>query len=223
MKTRSVVLAALFFACAAASAPAEVGRAFHISQLKCKAASCSVGEGYQPGLSTVEVRGNLPSYAGYSVRLFVFRRTGSSLHTVSQTTLGIFSDGGFTASIPAYNYTDGVFVFALMPKNADTVLAGGMFTKGTPAAPQQQRAATGSASGDWIGIAGTFGRVRIFPNGTYYFNELRGSYQQSGDQIVFSGPLAVWNNGRATMHNGLIEFYWTTAQGAKQYFVFEKQ
>jgi hypothetical protein len=222
MRTRFVLFAALLFACAVTSAPAEVGRAFHITGLKCKAASCSVGEGYQPGLSTVEVRGNLPAYAGYSVRLFVFRRTGSSLSVISQTTLGIFSDGGFTASIPAYNYNDGVYVFALMPKNADTVLAGGMFSKGTPAAPQQSTTSS-SASGDWIGIAGTYGRVRILPNGTYYFNELRGRYEQSGNQIVFSGPLAVWNNGRATMHNGLIEFYWTTAQGAKQYFVFEKQ
>jgi hypothetical protein len=84
-------------------------------------------------------------------------------------------------------------------------------------------AATSGITGEWIGIAGTYGDVHIYGDGSYTFNQLRGSYRQSGRNITFAGPLAVWNGGHATLGNGVIEFYWTTAQGAKQYFVFEKR
>lgn len=204
-----------------ATSQAQVGHAFQLSRLKCKAASCSVGEGYQPGLSTVEVNGNLPAYAGYSVRLVVARRSAGHFTIVSSTTLGIFSDGHFTVSIPAYDLRDGLYVFAIMPKNTDDILAGGSFRKRTPIAVRQ-RTATSSLSGEWIGINGTAGRVRIFADGTYTFNDQPGRYQQSGNQITFSGPLSLWNDGRATVGDRVIEFYWTTPEGAKQYFVFEK-
>lgn len=224
MRTRLSVLTALLFVCAASLADADPGHAFRISGLSCKAASCHTAEGYQPGLTTVEVEGNLPDYAGYSVRLIVARRSGEHLAVVSTTTFGIFSDGHFTASIPAYNYPDGRYGFAIAPKQRDTLLAGGTFTKGTPrAVPVSTRTSSGAGlTGEWLGIAGTYGRVRIYANGTYLFNELSGRYQRSGNTIVFSGPLSVWNGGRATIGNGTIEFYWTTAEGAKQYFVFEK-
>jgi hypothetical protein len=224
MGKRCIFLAALFFACATAAPLAQVGHAFQLSHLKCQAASCSVGEGDQPGLSTVEVTGNLPAYAGYSVRLAVARKSHGHFRIVSSTTLGIFSDGHFTASIPAFNLRDGLYVFAIMPKNADEILAGGTFSKRTPDAPARRTPATSTSAltGEWIGINGTAGRVRIFADGTYTFNDVSGSYRQSGDQITFSGPLSAWNGGRARIGAGVIEFSWTTAEGANQYFVFEK-
>lgn len=207
-----------------AAARADVGQAFRVTGLTCKAATCHTAEGYQPGLTTIEVEGNLPQYAGYSVRLIVVRKNGANLSFISRTTLGILSDGHFTASIPAYNYPDGRYGFALLPKQRDAVLAGGAFTKGTPGAAQVATRVSNRAglTGEWIGIAGTYGRVRIYGNGTYLFNELSGTYRRSGNAIVFSGPLSVWNGGRAMIGERTIEFYWTTAEGAKQYFVFEK-
>jgi hypothetical protein len=223
-KTCLSFIAALVLLGTGAKAQARVGQPFHLSRVRCNAVHCSVGEGYQPGLSTLELSGSLPDYAGYSVRLVVGRRSENGVKIVADTLLGIFSDGHFTASIPAYNYADGAYAFAIVPKQSRTVLASGTFVKRGNA---QNRVAvqvqsSNALTGDWIGIAGTFGRVHIYPDGRYTFNELAGRYTSSGNTIVFSGPLAVWNNGHATIGNGTIEFYWTTAEGAKQYFVFEK-
>jgi hypothetical protein len=220
----SLLGAVLLFEFAVGPALASVGHPFTLSHVRCKNATCSVGQGYQPGLSTVEVAGALPAYAGYSVRLIIARKSGSSVAVVDERTLGIFSDGHFTASIPAYNYIDGTYAFAIVPKQSKDVLAAGVFVKGDaePNSVVPKHSASTALTGEWLGIAGTYGRLRMYSNGTYLFNELGGHYETSGNFIVFSGPLAVWNRGRATIGNGTIEFYWTTPEGAKQYFVFEK-
>ena len=42
--------------------------------------------------------------------------------------------------------------------------------------------------------------------------------------MVFTGPLSAWNQGRGKLKpkGDVIEFYWTTPSGAKQYFVLAK-
>jgi hypothetical protein len=45
----------------------------------------------------------------------------------------------------------------------------------------------------------------------------------SGNQVSFTGNLAAWNGGRATLTKpDLMEFYWKNASGATNYFAFGK-
>lgn len=43
---------------------------------------------------------------------------------------------------------------------------------------------------------------------------------QSG--LPFDGALSSWNNGRATLKDGVIEFYWKNAYGFNQWFVYSR-
>lgn len=48
-----------------------------------------------------------------------------------------------------------------------------------------------------------------------------GRFTVEGDRLVFTGALAAWDEGRATLTQpDVIEFYWTAASGAKNYFAF---
>lgn len=218
-------LAGVLLVCASTIAQAGVGEPFRLSNVACNDATCSVGEGDQPGLSTVEVSGNLPAYAGYSVRLIIGRKFRGHTSVLDERSLGIFSDGHFTTSIPAYNYADGRYVFVIMPKQKDSILVVGTFIKqsiGRHRSASSTSASSADLIGEWRGINGTAGLVRILADGTYTFNGAPGRYERSGNSIVFSGPLSAWNGGRGTIGDGTIEFYWTTSEGAKQYFVFAK-
>jgi hypothetical protein len=211
-------------------ARAEAGKNFAISRIACRNVTCQKAEGLQGGLTTIEVEGKgFSQLAGYSVRLTVVRRLGNEIQgVVDDRKVGIMTDGHFTTSLAVYKYEDGDYSFTFSPlKDPQNTLALGSFTKTTGGAAQGgARDAHASASDDlagkWYGINGTAGLVRIHRDGMYTFNEERGQYRQNGNTIVFSGPLSVWNGGRATVGRGVIEFYWTNANGAKQYFVFAK-
>ena len=48
-----------------------------------------------------------------------------------------------------------------------------------------------------------------------------GRFTVEGDRLVFTGALAAWDEGRATLTQpDVIEFYWTAASGSKNYFAF---
>lgn len=48
-----------------------------------------------------------------------------------------------------------------------------------------------------------------------------GRFTVEGDHLVFTGALSAWDEGRATLTQpDVIEFYWTAASGAKNYFAF---
>ena len=49
-----------------------------------------------------------------------------------------------------------------------------------------------------------------------------GKVEVTAEGLRFSGALSAWNDGKATLTTdaSAIEFYWTNAQGAKQYFAF---
>jgi hypothetical protein len=52
----------------------------------------------------------------------------------------------------------------------------------------------------------------------------QGTVSVDAEGLTFSGPLSAWNRGRATLtpDRSAIEFHWTNAEGAKQYFAFLK-
>lgn len=216
----------LSLAPAVVRADAQVGHAFNLSNLQCQNFQCETADGSQPGLTTVEVSGHFPDVAGMSVDFLVARKTASGWRFVIKRHVGVMSDGSFTTSIPAYNFADGTYTFVAATRSQHAQLGVGRFTKSSNAgrgSVQPLNGASGSAlTGTWIGINGTAGRIDISPDGTYAFNGTSGRYSVSGDSVIFTGPLSAWNGGRGKFHDNIIEFSWTNAEGASQYFVFEK-
>lgn len=79
-----------------------------------------------------------------------------------------------------------------------------------------------SLVGKWYGAGSTMGLIEMRPDGSYSYGQARGTYSQKDGEIIFTGSLTAWNNGHAKIKNGILEFYWTNAQGFKQYFTFAK-
>jgi hypothetical protein len=197
----------------------QVGKPMHIEQLQCKALTCAAAEGWQPGLTTIEVEGHFPQYAGRGLSYKVIRKDASKL--ALERKAPVMSNGKMTISIPAYNLENGDYVFALTPVDQPGhVLAGGVFRKVTPESKAPESAGGTSFVGEWRGMNGTAGAVVIQPGGAYTFNGARGAWRSSGNGIVFTGPLAAWDGGRAHLRAGVIEFAWTTPAGAHQWFTF---
>lgn len=73
--------------------------------------------------------------------------------------------------------------------------------------------------GTWYG-ANVLAQITIHPDGTYTSpNGGHGTWQASGRTIHFTGALAAWNGGNATLSDkNAIEFKWQTPQLGKQYF-----
>jgi hypothetical protein len=97
----------------------------------------------------------------------------------------------------------------------------------SPDASQDQasRGAPPPASllGIWYGAGDAKGTIELRPDGTYAWSgKPAGNYQVSGDNIVFTGSLAAWDQGRAKLNarRDAFEFYWTTPAGAKLWFAF---
>lgn len=187
----------------------------------------------QAGLTTVEVEGVLPQLAGTGVRVVVATRDTTQL--VFDRKVGIMSSGKITVTLPVYSWQDGDYILLIArPNDMKTPLAGGVFKKrtgsggaaGVRSEPEVQRQSGPASSptwvGEWRGINRTAGLVKIAADGTYDFNGGAGRWKAAGHQIVFTGPLAAWDNGKATLKDGVIEFYWTNAQGWKQWFTFAK-
>ncbi len=222
MKTTLLLLALLVPASA-------YDREFSISGLQCQTVTCEAREGIMPHrLTTIEVSGKAAAYAGYSLTLRLVNRRDNSV--VFERKTGVMVDGGFTASLPAYNLPDGQYAFVFAsPGQVPKAVAGGVFTIGPvgapAAAPAAPAAPAGGLSGHWLGIAGTAADVTIKPDGTYVSGgTATGTWRQQGSDVYFTGPLAAWNGGHGKLKpsGDVIEFYWTNAAGAKQYFVLAK-
>lgn len=67
--------------------------------------------------------------------------------------------------------------------------------------------------------------IDIKADGTYSSpNGAQGTYTVEGnDTIVFTGPLAAWNDGRAKFNDEYISFEWTNKEGFYQAFIFGKR
>jgi hypothetical protein len=202
-------------------------REFAVSGLRCQAIQCEAREGIMPHqLTTIEVSGAAKQWAGYSLLFRVVRQSDRTV--VLDRKVGVMADGGFTTSIPAYSLPDGTYVFGFAPVAPPSkVFAAGTFTVSPlgQAAPASTQHGSSALAGHWLGIAGTIADITINADGTYVSRGAPpATWRQQGDNIIFTGPLAAWNNGRGKLRpdGKVIEFYWTNAAGAKQYFVLGK-
>jgi len=203
-------------------ARAAAGEAFEIRQLRCEAATCSTAEGIMAGLTTIEIQGSLRAYRDQGLRLVVEREGAGA--PVFERRVGVFANGEFRASLPAHLWPDGSYRFQVLNASPDgTPVAGGRFTRTTAAkAPAARSVALASADlvGEWRGINGTAGVLLISADGSYRFNGEAARYRIEGDEVIFSGPLAPWNDGRARLRSGVIEFYWKNREGFQNWFTF---
>ncbi|MBI5189668.1 MAG: hypothetical protein HZA22_03185 [Nitrospirae bacterium] len=192
---------------------------------------CVVLEGMQDGLTVVDVAGVFPKYAGYAVTLHLLRFDGKKVAAeVSARKVGVMSNGKLSASIPAHTLEAGSYAFTFTPAIAgykENILAQGRFTVVREDEAASEKPAGGidpsSVVGTWYGTASTVGTIEMKADGTYnYGGQPGGKYKVAGDGIVFTGSLAAWNNGHATLKDGNLEFYWTNEQGWKQWFSFAK-
>jgi hypothetical protein len=64
--------------------------------------------------------------------------------------------------------------------------------------------------------------LELLTNGTYRTGAGgTGHFTVEGDRLVFTGALSAWDQGRATLSQpDVLEFYWTNAEGFKNYFAF---
>lgn len=100
-------------------------------------------------------------------------------------------------------------------------------TVAPPTAPPptnaSQIAAMQALVGTWRGIDGVAGVLNLRADGTYVYNDrASGHYKFYGSEIVFDGALAAWNGGRATLRDAYLDFYWTSLDGAPQWYSFAK-
>lgn len=206
---------------------AQPGKAFRIEDLQCKGISCDLRQGYQAGLTTVEAHG---AYRGVdSVRMKLLRRDPKQV--LEDRKIGVMSNGRVTISVPAYRLPDGDYVIQVATEAAPRLLAVGTFRKASGEAPPAAEATHSTAPaastdtspvGEWRGIRRTGGVLVISADGKYTINGGAGEYRVSGNQITFTGPLSIWNGGRATLKDGTIEFSWTNPHGAKRSYAFAK-
>lgn len=67
------------------------------------------------------------------------------------------------------------------------------------------------------------GTIDLLPDGHYRMNGANaGRYTVGRDQVRFDGSLSTWNNGVARIENGNLIFEWKNADGAMQYFAYQK-
>ncbi len=204
------------------------GETAHRIGLSCRNLRCETREGMQAGLATLEITGQQPDRAGSSLNMVIGDL--ASEREIERRKVGVFSDGHYTASVALYRLPPGDYgVGFTAPGDDRNFLGVAHFTLGgTKPAPDPRPAPPSTNEGllgEWYGsnVAGSF---TLRANGSYDSpNGASGRWHAEGRDVVFvSGPLTAWNQGRATLSgNGALEFYWTTPQGAKQYFAFVKR
>jgi hypothetical protein len=189
----------------------------------CRGLDCHVQEGWQPGLTTVEVRGQAPQYEGRSLDFVV--GDVATRREVIRRKVGVLVGGEFTTSIAAYRLPAGQYVFGFRPVGGGETVGVGQFAVGQPATAKPQPAhASAGVVGTWQGVGGTMGKIELHADGTYTSNGTpAGRYQVAGNQVTFTGNLAAWNGGHATLKRpDLMEFYWKNPSGGINYFAFGK-
>jgi hypothetical protein len=218
------VLVALAMLLPAPSAWAAAGEAFEIRQLRCEGAACTTAEGIMPGLTTLEIQGALRDYREQGLRLVVDREGASS--PVYERRVGVLANGEYRVSLPVHLWPEGSYRFLVLnagPEGAP--VAGGRFTRASAAKPASPRAGVISAAdltGEWRGINGTAGVLQIAADGSYRFNGVSSRYRIEGEEVIFGGPLAPWNDGRARLRSGVIEFAWKNREGFQNWFTFAR-
>ncbi len=237
-------------ACGSAPPAAVVLPPARLVDLQCPGIACTPRWDQRRGDASLELAGALGAFPGKPMILrlddvvahrVVMRQTGATA-----------KNGHYAASIPLYELRASRYEFLLMPDDGNgMVIAVGYFTlaRGSAAAPRATQppqvamrppaappaaaparapvspriAALIALVGTWRATAGIMGTIEMTDDGRYAFNgQPAGHYKVYGNDIVFDGRLAEWNGGRATVTDGHLDFYWTGADGAQQWYSFAK-
>jgi len=245
---RMLAVAALFAAISPAAWAWDDTRRIRAPQPSCAAGvSCEVRvtPGFMAGQVTLDFSGRAPALAASGVILRVYNQSGA---VVIEKSTGLMSSGqlsllianGQTMEPGRYRYViegiaQGQFE-VLTGAAAPSAPAGAQPPAQSPgktaplkAAPRKEASSGAVApqaaalAGVWYGIAGTPGSLELTRDGSYKLNgKPGGRYRQLGDEVVFDGSLVAWNKGRAKLKDGVLEFYWTNAEGFNNWFVFQK-
>ena len=96
------------------------------------------------------------------------------------------------------------------------------FAPAAKGAPKTPAIALAALVGQWIDPKNAQS-FEIFADGRYRTGVGgQGSVALSADGLVFTGVLSAWDQGRATLSadRKVIEFYWSNADGSRNYFAF---
>lgn len=181
-----------------------------------------------------------PGLAGAGFSLRVLDEQGG---VVAESSGGAMSDGSINALIASgQNLAPGRYRFTIegVAEGSFTVTTGAAGS-GQPSAASASTAAGGTdrvaadtsdmpgntggaeVAGTWHGIASTVGTLELLAGGRYRYNgSAGGRYRVEGDEVRFDGALRAWNDGAATLKDGVLEFYWTNPDGSKNGFVFQR-
>ncbi len=141
-----------------------------------------------------------------------------------------FPDG--TMVYDSYDVTAGQYAlsFRAPAGTVDRIVirpAGRRFATLTPTAPRTPPASTPALSalaGQWIDPRNAQ-TLELFAEGRYRTGVGgEGRVTASPEGLVFSGVLSAWNQGRAALSadRQVFEFYWRNADGAQNYFAFQR-
>ena len=139
---------------------------------------------------------------------------------------------GGTMVYDSYDVTAGQYAlsFRAPAGTVDRIVirpSGRRFAALTPTAPPDRPAPTTALSalaGQWIDPRNAQS-FELFADGRYRTGVGgAGRVTASSEGLVFSGVLSAWNQGRATLFadRQVIEFYWRNADGAQNYFAFQR-
>ena len=184
----------------------------------------AVTPGMMAGQVTLDFRGRVPALPGSAVSVRLLDAAGAVLSERSSFTgadgsVSILVANGQTLPPGRYRYQ----IQGIAQGQFEVLTAAPPAPPAASPAPPATSAAAGSLAGTWYGIAGTPGSIELSADGSYRFNgRAGGRFQAVPGGLVFDGALAAWNNGRATLKDGVIEFHWKSAEGFNQWFVYSR-
>jgi hypothetical protein len=217
-----------------------------LRDVQCSVVACVPRQNPQRTVTTLAIAGTFNAHRGRAMILRV--DDALSRRTVIRESGQTLDDGRYAANIAADRLQPGRYKFLVVPEESrGLVVAAGRFTiaRGILAqAPPRQAApiarAVGNAAavrpapaspiqamraliGTWRGTNGVAGNLDMRADGSYVYNGLsRGHYKFYGGELVFDGALAAWNGGHATVRGDYLDFYWTSLDGAHQWYSFAK-
>jgi len=217
-----------------------------LSDVQCPALTCAPRQNPERTVTTLEIAGTFKAYRGRAMILRV--DDALSRRTVIRESGQTLDDGRYAASIAADRLQPGRYEFLIVPEESrGFVLTVGRFTvergnfaevlprQASAIASEPTKAAVRPAAaspiqamralvGTWRGTNGVAGTLDMRADGTYVYNGLsRGHYKFYGSELVFDGALAAWNGGHATVKGDYLDFYWTSLDGAHQWYSFAKR
>lgn len=187
----------------------------------------AVTPGFMAGQSTLDFSATATGLAGAGFSVEVFDNAGN---VVQQRSGGVMSTGSANTLIASAQLLEpGAYRYVVsgLAEGAFQVTSQAVAATGENTPPEHTGAAgsdTASAlAGVWYGIASTVGQIELSADGSYRYNGgAGGRWRQAGDKVMFNGALEAWNNGVASLKDGVLEFYWTNAEGFNNWFVFQR-